>query len=115
MALTATAGPAVSLISAKALGELRHSRSEGRNRARNREPTRDRAYTLLEWKDEGKHFLDVGILADWEIHGRRRYSSRISAPAGTGTPETLPSPLFGATANYLVAKETGKFYFGTVR
>lgn len=60
-----------------------------------------------------KHYVDVAFKANW-VNGEPSFEAEGEfADFGWYDVDNLPSPLFGAVANYFEAMKTGKCYFET--
>lgn len=69
--------------------------------------------SILAW--QGKHYIDVGMIADWKSGEPQVLEPHVRADWDWYTFDKLPSPLFANEPLYIEAYKTGKMYFGTIR
>ena len=70
--------------------------------------------TLLCWKNEDKHFVDIGFTAEW-VDGEPQVLEPSRCRGWDWySREHPPEPLFPSVTNYLIALKTGRPYFQTI-
>ena len=67
---------------------------------------------LLLW---GKHYLDIGVVADWKSGEPQALEPDVRPEWGWYDLDKLPGERFPSDVFKLEALKTGKMYFGTVR
>ena len=66
---------------------------------------------LLNFKFYGKHFVDIGLIADWKSGEPQVLEPEKSESWGWHDLDNLPEPLFKGLPSYFEAYKTGKNYF----
>lgn len=66
---------------------------------------------LMNFKMYSKHYVDIGLMADWKSGEPKVLEPDKCEGWGWYDLENLPKPLFGTISTYLEAYKTGKNYF----
>ena len=66
---------------------------------------------FLNFKAHGKHYADIGMIADWESGEPKVLEPEKCENWDWYDQDNLPQPLFGTEPSYLEALKTGKTFF----
>lgn len=70
-----------------------------------------RFLSLTNFKIEDKHYVDIGLIADWKVGEPQVLEPEKCAGWGWHDMANLPQPLFGVVPNYVIALKTGKHFY----
>jgi len=67
---------------------------------------------MTQYAEEKDHYVDMGFVAEWVSGDPKVMEPHKLEYWGWYDLDDLPSPLFGAVANYIMAYKTGRTFFG---